>query len=323
MSRVWIFRYFLLFTFFLCISVGCVLAAGEDAAYIYGTPPTSGNILLKLVNNEDSLDIVAVITKGGDKTPLLALYIPSSSVGSIQKMDKGRYDVYFTSGIDWNEDKNKFNDGNYYKLKTPVILGDKNEEQILLYTDQGKIGTRIKFIDESIFPDISGTSNAPNEGASKLSSISGDKPANPSSSSEYQDTEFDQMYQANYQKINESLHQITTWLKDKNWKEADQKSQKTSGYLTDYVNQLKALSLSDSYSDKRDTYVFALQQLSLANKGISEIASLYPVYFGPEDANINSNADYDDFLNRLQSIIQTLSTAQDELDRFSKKYYSA
>ncbi len=143
------------------------MAAGEDAAYIYGNPPAAGNILLKLVNNEDSLDIVAVITKGGDKTPLLAIYVPSSEVGSIQKMEKGRYDVYFTTGIDWNEDKNKFNDGNYYKFKTPLILGEKNEYQLPMYADQGKMGTRIKFIDESVFPIISGAAYLPDFGDSE------------------------------------------------------------------------------------------------------------------------------------------------------------
>ena len=163
--------------FFLCLLLiipGFALADGSDAAYIYGNPPT-GNTLLKLVNNEDSLDIVAILTNGGDKTPLFAIYIPSEDVGSIKTMEKGRYDVYFTAGIDWNEDRVKFNDGNYYKIKTPLIISDKNEYQVQLYANPGKLGTRIKHIDESVFPVISGASSV-SESAESGSWGSDDKP---------------------------------------------------------------------------------------------------------------------------------------------------
>jgi hypothetical protein len=140
----------------VCTIAGFALAEGEDAGYIYGSVPTSGSILLKLVNNEDSLDIVAVITKGGEKTPILAVYIPSDDVGSIKKMPSGRYDIYFTTGVDWNEKKFYFNDGMYYKLKSPLILGEKSEYKVQLYSDPGKMGARMKQIDASVFPDISG-----------------------------------------------------------------------------------------------------------------------------------------------------------------------
>jgi hypothetical protein len=139
--------------------VGYVLAA-DDYAYIYGKPPTAGKILLKLVNHEKEMDVLAVITKGGDKVPLLALYIPSDEVGSIKNMEEGRYDVYFTSGIDWNEETYTFNDGLYFKLKTPLILGNKDEYSVELYADEGKMGTRIKHISDSIFPDITGESSS-------------------------------------------------------------------------------------------------------------------------------------------------------------------
>lgn len=321
MSRFSAVRYGLFIAFFLCISTGYVTAAGHDSSYIYGEPPTTGNILVKLINNEDSLDIVAVMTNGGDKTPLFALYIPSSSAGSIQKIEKGRYDVYFSTGIDWNGDRNRFNDGRYYKLKSPLIVGDKKEEQIPLYADPGKMGSRIKFIDESMFPDISGAADTSNSDNTQTTSSSEPKPPSPSLSSEHQDQEFDKLYQDNIKQIDASLHQITVWVNDKNWKEADLKSLETSRFLTDYMNQLKALTLSDLYTEKRDAYVFALKQLSLANNGVSEITSLYPVYFDSLNVNYQNDADYEDFENRLKSVTQTMSTAQNELDQFAKKYY--
>lgn len=158
MNQIIIFRFFLIIACFLFLSAGIVQAEDENAAFVYGNPPTAGKILLKLVNNEADMDVIAVLTKGGDKTPLFAIYIPSEEVGAIKNMEKGRYDVYFTTGIDWNEDNVAFNDGQYYKLKSPLILGDKTEYQVQLFADEGKMGTRIKHIDESVFPDISGPS---------------------------------------------------------------------------------------------------------------------------------------------------------------------
>lgn len=151
-------RVLLLIACLLAIATAAAMGEDEDAAFVYGEPPSGGKILLKLVNNEDELDAIAVLTKGGDKTPLFAIYIPSEEVGAVKKMEKGRYDVYFTTGIDWNEDRRAFNDGRYYKLKTPLILGDKSEYQIQIYADDGKMGSRIKHIDDSVFPDISGPS---------------------------------------------------------------------------------------------------------------------------------------------------------------------
>lgn len=178
MNRFLTLRTGILIACLLCLTIGYVLAADDDAAYIYGKPPTSGKITLKLVNNEDDLDVLAVITKGGDKTPLLAIYIPSDSVGSIKKMEKGRYDIYFTAGIDWNEDNFAFNDGRYYKLKSPQILGDKTEYQVDLYADEGKMGTRIKHISDSIFPDITGAqpSDSGTDSEQPASSTSEEKP---------------------------------------------------------------------------------------------------------------------------------------------------
>lgn len=172
-------RYWLLLACLVSASVGFVFAEGEDAGYIYGSAPTSGKILLKLVNNENSLDIVAVITKGGEKTPILAVYIPSDDVGSIKKMPSGRYDVYFTTGIDWNENRFYFNDGQYYKLKTPLILGDKSEYKVQLYSDPGKMGARVKHIDASVFPDISGETASDSGGDADVESTPTEGPKSP------------------------------------------------------------------------------------------------------------------------------------------------
>lgn len=158
MNQIRSFRVLLVITCLLAIGTAAVTGEDENAAFVYGEPPSGGKILLKLVNNEDELDAIAVLTKGGDKTPLFAIYIPSEDVGAVKKMEKGRYDVYFTTGIDWNEDRRAFNDGRYYKLKTPLILGEKDEYQVQIYADDGKMGSRIKHIDESVFPDISGPS---------------------------------------------------------------------------------------------------------------------------------------------------------------------
>lgn len=165
------FRAWVLIACLISLSAGYVLGEDEDAAYVYGNPPTGGKILLKMANNEDELDAIAVLTKGGDKTPLFAIYIPSEEVGAVKNMEKGRYDIYFTTGIDWNEDRVAFNDGQYYKLKTPLILGDKTEYQVQLYADDGKMGTRIKHIDESVFPDISGPSYSGGSGSDSSDSV--------------------------------------------------------------------------------------------------------------------------------------------------------
>lgn len=138
--------------------------------------------------------------------------------------------------------------------------------------------------------------------------------------SAYQDDEFDRLYEKNDKKITESLHQITTWITDRNWKDADAKSLSTSRYLVEYLNQIKALHLSDKYDDARDSYVFFLELLAKSTNEISEIASLYPVYFDDEHPYNYNKADNADYLKRLQSVITTISNAKDELDRFSEKY---
>lgn len=138
----------------MCFFSGYVMAAGVDPAYIYGNPPTAGNGTLKIVNNENSLDTIAVLTKAGANATLFAIYIPSKTVGTINKMENGRYNVYFTSGIDWNEGSKKFNDGKFFELKSPLLIGEDKESEVELYKNPGVLGERIKHISQSLFPRI-------------------------------------------------------------------------------------------------------------------------------------------------------------------------
>lgn len=137
---------------------------------------------------------------------------------------------------------------------------------------------------------------------------------------ELQDRVFDQLYSEHTSRIDESLHQITSWISDKRWNEADVSARNTALYISEYADTLNTLQLSSEYQDIRDTYVFFLHQLVIANNEISDIASLYPLYFGAGSPNFYSRDDNADYLNRLNSVIQTLGTAQKELERFSRLY---
>lgn len=63
-------------------------------------------------------------------------------------------------------------------------------------------------------------------------------PDYPDGSSGYEDATFDRLYGENDQKITEALHQVTSWISDENWGEADQKALSTSRYLTEYSHEL-------------------------------------------------------------------------------------
>lgn len=139
---------------------------------------------------------------------------------------------------------------------------------------------------------------------------------------ESSDAMFDALYQKNDAKITEDLHQITSLLNDARWTEADTKALSTSKYLVEYINELKALELSDSYDEIRESYIFFLDHLAEGTNEISEIASLYPIYFNHGNVNYRNKGDEEDYYRRLQSAITIISSAQDELDRFKNKYFS-
>lgn len=149
-----------------------------------------------------------------------------------------------------------------------------------------------------------------------------DKETDNEDSADTDDAEFDRLYQKSERKITDNLHQIVTWLNDGRWGEVDKQALKTSKFIVDYLNELKALQLSDSYEDKRDSYVFFLEQVAGATSEISEVASLYPVYFNHGNVNYYNKGDEEDYLKRLESAITALGSAQDELDRFNEKYFS-
>ncbi len=136
------------------------------------------------------------------------------------------------------------------------------------------------------------------------------------------DAMFDALYRKNDAKITEDIHQITTFIADARWTEADTKALSTSKYLVEYINELKALELSDSYDEVRESYIFFLDHLAEGTNEISEIASLYPIYFNHGNVNYRNKGDEEDYYRRLQSAITIISSAQDELDRFKNKYFA-
>lgn len=129
-------------------------AAAIDASYVYGHPPSAGNIVLNFDNTAHDLDAVAIVTLGGNADPLYAIYIPAEEVGSIGSIGQGRYDIYFQLGVDWDERNRIFQDGTFYKISTPIILNDdKDTYTVPLYDKEGK-PKRIKEIAQEEMPDI-------------------------------------------------------------------------------------------------------------------------------------------------------------------------
>lgn len=131
-----------------------VSAAVIDSSYVYGHPPSAGNIVLNFDNTGNDLDAVAIVTLGGNADPLYAIYIPAEDYGSIKSIGQGRFDIYFELGVDWDERNRIFQDGKFFKISTPVILKDnKDTYTVYLYDKEGK-PKRIKEIAEDEMPDI-------------------------------------------------------------------------------------------------------------------------------------------------------------------------
>lgn len=173
--------------------------------------------------------------------------------------------------------------------------------------------TRSEEIENSRLSDEAGSDEVASESKTDLNGGTG---------AESSDAMFDALYKKNDAKIAEDIHQITTLITDARWTEADKKALRTSKYLVEYINELKALELSDSYDEIRESYIFFLDHLAEGTNEISEIASLYPVYFNHGNVNYRNKGDEEDYYRRLQSAITIISSAQDELDRFKNKYYS-
>jgi len=68
----------LIFFSMLIMGVG---AAAIEPSYVYGHPPSAGNIVLNFDNTENDLDAVAIVTLGGNADPLYAIHIPAEEVG--------------------------------------------------------------------------------------------------------------------------------------------------------------------------------------------------------------------------------------------------
>ncbi|HWQ67239.1 MAG TPA: hypothetical protein VN372_10250 [Methanospirillum sp.] len=129
-------------------------ATVTDPTFIYGTPPTSGHILLTLDNSKNTADAVAAVTMSGRTEALYAIYIPRGDVGSIKNMSVGRYDVFFTKGVDWDSMNRTFQDGTYFKFSSPTLLtGSENQTTLTLFDIKGE-SSIIKTIDTNGFPKM-------------------------------------------------------------------------------------------------------------------------------------------------------------------------
>lgn len=130
------------------------LGANIDSSYVYGYPPSAGNIVLNFDNTGNDLDAVVMVTLGGNGDPLYAIYIPANDYGSIESIGQGRFDIFFELGVDWDERNRVFQDGVFYKISTPVILKDKKDTYtVYLYNKEGK-PKRIKEVTQDEMPDI-------------------------------------------------------------------------------------------------------------------------------------------------------------------------
>ncbi len=148
----WYTRILLLLVSGLVISG--VSAGVIDSSYVYGHPPSAGNIVLNFDNTGNDLDAVAIVTLGGNANPLYAIYIPAEDYGSIKSIGQGRFDVHFELGVDWDERNRIFQDGKFFKISTPVILtSNKDTYTVYLYNKEGK-PKRIKEITKNEMPDI-------------------------------------------------------------------------------------------------------------------------------------------------------------------------
>lgn len=147
---IWV-TLFLLGIFF---TIGVVTSASTDASFVYGYPPLAGNIVLNFNNSENDLDAVAIVTLGGHVDPLYAIYIPAGEIGSIKNIGQGRYDIYFQLGIDWDEPNRLFQDGTFWKMKTPLIMNNNKDTYTVYLYDQKDKPSRIKEISKKELPDI-------------------------------------------------------------------------------------------------------------------------------------------------------------------------
>lgn len=129
-------------------------AAAINAAFVYGHPPSAGKIVLNFDNTANELDAVVIVTLGGNSAPLYAIYVPAEEIGSIASIGQGRYEIFYQLGIDWDEPNRVFQDGQFFKITTPVILTDNKDVYTVYLFDQEGKPKRTKSVTKKELPDI-------------------------------------------------------------------------------------------------------------------------------------------------------------------------
>jgi hypothetical protein len=98
---------------------------GEQEAIlrVWQPPPTGtffvyhrqGSARLEITNRFSDLDIVAVIVKADEPLiPITAFYVQAGDIYEYKKVGHGLYVVYFTIGVEWDDDTYKFLTGATY-----------------------------------------------------------------------------------------------------------------------------------------------------------------------------------------------------------------
>jgi hypothetical protein len=85
---------------------------------VYGSSPPTGTYFVRkmsggygelIIKNGRDLDAVAVLTSSWNpKTPLMAVYIQAGDTYTIDGIEDGTYELFFTLGEDWDSDQEKF-----------------------------------------------------------------------------------------------------------------------------------------------------------------------------------------------------------------------
>lgn len=117
----------LCFILIISLSVSLFCAALVSAQVTY---PATGTIIkeghrigmgeLTVINDNPRADAVAVLMDLDDKS-LTAFYIRSGESSTLEGIDSGEYDLYFTTGNRWNSSSNRFDiDSEFYRLSEPL-----------------------------------------------------------------------------------------------------------------------------------------------------------------------------------------------------------
>lgn len=83
--------------------------------------------------NETGTRAVAVLTKNDSKKGLAAVFVPNKYAKKIKGDLEGKYELYFTTGRNWNYSTNEFEqDPAYFKMKALVDYSGRNDTHTIL-----------------------------------------------------------------------------------------------------------------------------------------------------------------------------------------------